>query len=220
MFTNEEDVAMRIPAIIAALSLSLAAPVAMAKDVQTAIFAGGCFWCVEKDMDEIDGVLDTVSGFTGGNVANPSYKEVSRGGTGHREAVQVTFDADVISFEDLTHRFLRTVDVTDAGGQFCDRGHQYSTAIFATSQEQIQVAEDLVDAAEAQLGRDVVTPVELAGPFYEADEYHQNYHTQRGIILTRFGPLTKATAYKKYREACGRDVRVKEVWGSSAYAGS
>lgn len=211
---------MRMTALLAAISMSMSAPIAMAKDVQSAIFAGGCFWCVEKDMDEVDGVLSTTSGFTGGNVANPSYKEVSKGDTGHREAVHVTFDADVISFEDLAHRFLRTVDVTDAGGQFCDRGLQYSSAIYATTPQQASVAQDLLSDAASELEQDVATVVQLAGPFYEADEYHQDYYQQKGIILTRFGPLTKATAYKKYRTACGRDARVKEVWGTSAYTGS
>ena len=211
---------MRLTALLAALCVSLSAPAVMAKDVQTAVFAGGCFWCVESDMDEINGVLSTTSGFTGGSVANPSYKDVTKGGTGHRESVQVSFDADVIAYEDLARRFLRTVDVTDAGGQFCDRGLQYSTAIFATTPEQATVAQDLVNEAASELGTDVATVVELAGPFYEADGYHQDYHTQKSIILTRFGPLTKATAYKKYRNACGRDARVKEVWGAAAYAGS
>ena len=191
-----------------------------AADLQTAVVAGGCFWCVESDFEKVRGVKEVVSGFTGGTVANPTYKQVVRGGTGHREAVEITYDADVISYDQILDTFLRSIDPLDAGGQFCDRGFSYSPAIYATP-AQTGAAEAAIGRAEADLGRDVVVPVESAAPFYPADAYHQDYYKQDSIILTRFGPRSKAVAYEKYRDACGRDDRVRAVWGDAApFAGS
>ncbi|MEO1680954.1 MAG: peptide-methionine (S)-S-oxide reductase MsrA [Pseudomonadota bacterium] len=189
---------------------------AHAADLQTALVAGGCFWCVEADFEKVRGVQGAVSGFAGGSVANPTYKQVVRGGTGHLEAVQITFDADVISYRQVLDLFLRSIDPTDAGGQFCDRGESYSTAIFALDGAQAAAARDAVAAAQADLGTRIVTPVRDAAAFYPAEAYHQDYYKSGDVILTRFGPRSKAAAYKLYRNACGRDARVQELWGSDA----
>lgn len=186
-----------------------------AQDLDTLTVAGGCFWCVEADFEKVAGVKEVVSGFTGGDVANPTYKQVVRGGTGHIEAVQITFDPSKVSTETLLSMFFRSVDPTDAGGQFCDRGTTYTTAIFATP-DQVAAAERAKSAAQAELGQAIVTPIRSAGAFYPAGSYHQDYYKQDKVILTRFGPKSKAKAYKAYREACGRDARVKALWGSAA----
>jgi peptide-methionine (S)-S-oxide reductase len=201
-----------ISALVAGVFLALSALQASA---ETAILAGGCFWCVEADFDKVEGVQDVVSGFTGGTVANPSYKQVSGGGTGHYEAVKITFDASVVSYAEILDLFLRGVDPLDGGGQFCDRGDSYRTAIFATPDQQA-AANAAIAEAQAQLGRPVLTPVLKAGPFYPAEEYHQDYYLKDELILTRFGPKSKKDAYKLYREGCGRDARIREVWGSRA----
>ncbi|WP_299965266.1 peptide-methionine (S)-S-oxide reductase MsrA [uncultured Roseobacter sp.] len=187
-----------------------------AADIQTLTVAGGCFWCVEADFERVKGVQEAVSGFTGGNVANPTYKQVTGGNTGHYEAVQITFDADVIDRRSLMDMFFRSVDPTDAGGQFCDRGESYRTAIFAGSAAERQVAEAAKAQAAADLGQTVVTPVLDLGTFYPADSYHQDYYLSRDLIITRFGPKRKAAAYKAYRDACGRDARVRDLWGNAA----
>ncbi|MCH2076678.1 MAG: peptide-methionine (S)-S-oxide reductase MsrA [Rhodobacteraceae bacterium] len=189
---------------------------AHARDVQTVTVAGGCFWCVESDFESVKGVIGAQSGFMGGSVANPTYKQVTAGGTGHYEAVKIRYDADVVSLDTLLEAFFRSVDPTDAGGQFCDRGESYRTAIFYSNNAEKRVAEAAKADAQAALGRTIVTPILKAGPFYAADAYHQDYYKGRDIILTRFGPRSKAEAYKRYRAACGRDARVRELWGSAA----
>ncbi|MCV6596548.1 MAG: peptide-methionine (S)-S-oxide reductase MsrA [Mangrovicoccus sp.] len=193
---------------------------AQAADLQTAVVAGGCFWCVESDFEKVKGVSEVVSGFAGGDVANPSYKQVVRGGTGHREAVEIHYDADQISYGDLLDLFLRSIDPYDDAGQFCDRGFTYSPAIYATPAQSAE-AKAAIARAEAELGRKIRVPVEEAAPLYPAEAYHQDYYKQDKVIITRFGPQSKATAYKKYRNACGRDQRVKQIWGdAAAFAGS
>jgi peptide-methionine (S)-S-oxide reductase len=182
---------------------------------QTAVVAGGCFWCVESDFEDVPGVLNAVSGYTGGASDSPTYENHA----GHYEAVEITFDSAVISYDDLMSKFLRSVDVLDDGGQFCDRGDAYRTAIFAQDPAQRQVAEAAVATAEAALGQKVVTPVLDAGQFWIAEDYHQDYSKGTGIILTRAGPKKQSNAYKFYRQACGRDARVKEVWGAQAFPG-
>ena len=179
------------------------------KGLQTAIFAGGCFWCVESDFDKVPGVVDTVSGYIGGDVKNPSYKQVTAGGTGHIEAVKITFDPARISYEMMLDIFWRSVDPTDAGGQFCDRGPSYATAIFATSKAQRRAAVKSKKAIAASkiLARPIVTPIRAAGTFYPAEDYHQDYHSRNPV------------RYKYYRFRCGRDSRVRRLWGSEAYAG-
>ena len=192
-----------------------------AAPLETAVVAGGCFWCVEADFEKVEGVTEVISGYTGGRVKNPTYKQVSRGGTGHYEAVEITYDPDKVSYAQLMRLFLRSVDVTDAGGQFCDRGDSYRTAIFVSNPAEKAAAEAALAEAERALGQKVVTPILPAGPFYKAEAYHQDYYKKNERILTRFGVKTKAEAYKRYRKGCGRDARVRQLWGDAApFAGS
>lgn len=212
------------PALLAvAILIGLVAECGQAQAAgrETAIVAGGCFWCVEADFEKVPGVIEVVSGFAGGHVPNPDYKDVVRGGTGHLEVVEITFDPDRVSYAQLMHMFFRSVDPTDAGGQFCDRGESYATAIFALTPAQRSAAEAAKAEAAAALGRTIVTPIRDKAPFYAADEYHQDYYKSGTLVLTRFGPRTKAEAYKRYRAACGRDARVRALWGAEApFAGS
>lgn len=212
-------------------SLALAALIAVgictqagkstAAELETITVAGGCFWCVEADFERVAGVTEAVSGFIGGSVANPTYKQVVNGGTGHYEAVEITFDPDVITRDRLYQMFFRSVDPTDAGGQFCDRGESYRTAIFTSSTAQTTAAERAKTEAQDALGQTIVTPILPAGAFYPAEAYHQDYYKGTKLIITRFGPKRQASAYKAYREACGRDDRVRALWGEDApFAGS
>lgn len=180
---------------------------AAAQEVKTATFAGGCFWCVESDFDKVPGVVETVSGYTGGTTANPTYKQVSAGGTGHFEAVRISYDPSRVTYAELLSVFFRSVDPTDAGGQFCDRGQSYETAIFVADDDERRQAEAAKRDAETALGRPVVTTIETAGAFYPAEDYHQDYYEKN--------PLR----YKFYRASCGRDRRVAEVWGDQAHRG-
>lgn len=192
-----------------------------AQTQETLVVAGGCFWCVEADFERVTGVSEVVSGYTGGTTANPTYKEVTGGGTGHYEAVEIRFDPAVVTREKLLDLFLRSVDPTDAGGQFCDRGDSYRTAVFADTPEAERDAERAIAAAGKALGQTIVTPVLPAGTFYPAEDYHQDYYKGDKLVLTRFGPKRQSSAYKAYRNACGRDERVKELWGADApFAGS
>lgn len=181
-----------------------------------AYVAGGCFWCVEADFEKVKGVSEVVSGFSGGTVANPSYKDVVRGGTGHYEAVEIRYDPDVISYAQILDLFLRSVDPLDAGGQFCDRGDSYRTAIFAQNPAEQEAAQAAIARAEGDLGQQIITPVLNFDAFYPAEDYHQDYYKQNDLILTRFGPRTKSVAYDLYRSGCGRDKRVRDVWGDKA----
>jgi peptide-methionine (S)-S-oxide reductase len=199
-----------------ALALLLQHGRAHAQDIRTTVVAGGCFWCVEADFERVEGVVEVVSGFAGGRVPDPSYRQVVGGGTGHLEVVEITYDADRLSYDRLLHLFLRSIDPTDAGGQFCDRGQSYTTAIFVQTPAERRIAEAAIAEAEAALGRQVVTPVRDAAPFYPAEEYHQDYYRSDDLILTRFGPRRKSVAYDLYREACGRDARVEDLWGADA----
>lgn len=180
------------------------------------VVAGGCFWCVEADFEKVRGVLGAVSGYTGGTTANPTYKQVSRGGTGHYEAVKITYDSAQVSADQLYAMFFRSVDPTDAGGQFCDRGESYRTAIFVSDAREKAAAEQAKAQAQAALGQSIVTPILQGARFYEAEDYHQDYYKSDDLILSRFGPISKAKAYVRYREACGRDQRVRQLWGSDA----
>jgi peptide-methionine (S)-S-oxide reductase len=170
-----------------------------------AIFAGGCFWCMEPPFDALPGVLATISGYTGGSLANPTYEQVSSGTTGHIEAVKVEYDPKQVSYAQLLEVFWRNVDPTDADGQFCDRGPQYATAIFTIGEQQKALAEQARQALEAshRLPRPVVTPIRAAGPFYAAEDYHQDYYQKN--------PLR----YKFYRGGCGRDAVLEKLWGSA-----
>ena len=189
------------------LSFSFAALLnggAHAGEPQTAVFAGGCFWCVEADFDKLDGVLATTSGFAGGSVEDPSYKQVTRGGTGHLEVVEITYDPDIVSFRTLADYLLRHVDPTDDGGQFCDRGDSYRTAIFYSSETEKSDAEAALSSASDALGQKVVTRAIKLDAFYPAEEYHQDYYKKN--------PLQ----YAYYRRSCGRDRRVEAVWSAAS----
>ncbi|KUJ77388.1 peptide-methionine (S)-S-oxide reductase MsrA [Ruegeria profundi] len=203
------------------LALLLRAAPAAAAETDTLTVAGGCFWCVEADFESVPGVIGVVSGYTGGTTANPTYDQVTRGGTGHYEAVQITFDPANISRESLLNMFFRSIDPTDAGGQFCDRGDSYRTAIFVSDTGEKALAEQAKADAQTALGQSIVTPILSQETFYPAEAYHQDYYKGTKLILTRFGPKRQHSAYKAYRNACGRDARVKQLWGSEAlFAGS
>jgi peptide-methionine (S)-S-oxide reductase len=182
------------------------AQTAPAQKSEVATFAGGCFWCVESDFDKVEGVLSTVSGFMGGKTPNPTYKQVSAGGTGHAEVVQITYDPAKVSYQRLLDVFWRTVDPLDAGGQFCDRGDEYRTEVFTHSPEQQRLAEASKAALDAsgRLGKKIVTAITPASQFTAAEDYHQDYYKKN--------PLQ----YRYYRFSCGRDARVKAVWGDEA----
>jgi peptide-methionine (S)-S-oxide reductase len=169
----------------------------------TATFAAGCFWCVEEAFDKVEGVLSTTSGYTGGRTPNPTYEQVSSGGTGHTEAVRVTYDPSRVGYEQLLRTFWHNVDPLDGGGQFCDRGSQYRSGIFYHSEEQKQQAEASKREVAQRLGKPVVTEIDPAGPFYEAEEYHQGYYEKN--------PLR----YKFYKWNCGRAQRLEQLWGQT-----
>ena len=202
---------VRLAAAMAVFFMGLIAPAAMAEAPKeaVAIFAGGCFWCVESDFDHVPGVTKTISGYTGGSLKNPTYKAVTAGGTGHREAVQIFYDPSKVSYEMLLDVFWRSVDPTDGGGQYCDRGVSYQTAIFATTPEQRELAEASKTALQDSgvLKQPIVTPIEDAGEFYPAEDYHQGYYKKNPV------------RYKFYRFSCGRDGRVRDLWGDQAHRG-
>jgi peptide-methionine (S)-S-oxide reductase len=192
-----------------ALAVGVSARAQETKMLQTAIFAGGCFWCVESDFDKVPGVVSTTSGYTGGHLENPSYHQVSAGGTGHYESVEIAFDPRQVSYEQLLDVYWHSVDPTDAGGQFCDRGQSYETAIFVRTPEQKAAAEASKVALEKSkaLDQPIVTKILDAGPFYPAEDYHQDfYHKNPG-------------RYGFYRTACGRDRTLNKLWGDQAHSG-
>ena len=167
-----------------------------------AVFATGCFWCTEADFDKVPGVISTTSGYTGGRLANPSYEQVSAGDTGHIEAVRVVYDPRRVGYAALAEHALRTSDPLDAGGQFCDRGYQYRSALFVAGPEQRRAAEAAKAQAAATLGKPIATLVLPAAKFYPAEDYHQDYYKKNPV------------RYRFYRWNCGRDQRIKAVWGS------
>ena len=168
-----------------------------------ATFAGGCFWCMEHPFDELEGVKSTTSGYTGGQLKNPTYGEVSSGGTGHTEAVEIVYDPKKISYEKLLTVFWRNVDPLTANRQFCDSGSQYRTGIFYHNEKQRQLAEESKKALEesGRFSEPIVTEITAASKFYAAEDYHQNYYEKNPI------------QYAIYRYSCGRDRRLKELWG-------
>jgi peptide-methionine (S)-S-oxide reductase len=180
-----------------------------AENLEVATFAGGCFWCVESDFDGAPGVEKTISGYTGGLLKDPTYKQVSAGGTGHIEAVEIHFDPTKTTYQKLLDVLWHSVDPTDAGGQFCDRGQSYETAIFTHSDAQKRIAEasKKMLMKKAGLKEPIVTPIRVAPAFYPAETYHQNYYKKN--------PLR----YKVYRYGCGRDARLRELWGKEALRG-
>jgi peptide-methionine (S)-S-oxide reductase len=172
-----------------------------------ATFAGGCFWCMEQPFDGIDGVVSTTSGYTGGQVPRPTYEQVSMGRTGHAEAVQVTYDPAKVGYDKLLYAFWRNVDPFDAGGQFCDRGGQYRPAIFVHDEEQRRLAQASLAELQPRFKDPIKVEIVEAGAFYPAEEYHQDYY------------LRNTAKYRFYRFSCGRDGRLKQVWGPEAGAG-
>lgn len=171
-----------------------------AETLKTAIFAGGCFWCVEADFDKVSGVVETVSGYTGGTMQNATYRNHGQ----HIEAVRITYDADIVSYEQLLYVFWRTVDPTDAGGQFCDRGNSYITRIFAVDDAQASTARSSKSALRGRLSGPIVTQIVAASEFWEAERYHQNYYKKN------------PSRYEFYRTNCGRDARIVDLWGDEA----
>lgn len=196
--------------IMSTLFLGLLASVHAGKDQSSsdrfakATFAGGCFWCMEPPFDKLHGVISTTSGYTGGHKENPTYEQVSSGTTGHAEAIQVIYDPDKITYDQLLEVFWRNVDPTDGGGQFCDRGSQYRTAIFYHDDEQKRLAERSRQAVIESTGfKAIATEITAASAFYPAEEYHQDYYKKNPV------------RYKYYRYSCGRDKRLKELWGET-----
>lgn len=192
------------PLLALVLLVALAAPAAAAP-AQEAVFAGGCFWCLEHDLEVLPGVLSAESGYSGGSVANPSYRQVSAGGTGHQESVLVRFDPERLSYTSLLKAYWRNVDPFDGGGQFCDRGDSYRPVIFTQGAAQAEHARSSAAAVARQLGvarsalKVQIRPLER---FWPAEGYHQNYAERNAI------------KYNYYRWACGRDQRLRQVWGS------
>jgi len=182
--------------VLGVLLMSL--PVSAKAD--TAVFAGGCFWCMHAAFAGLDGVTKVQSGYTGGHVANPTYEQVSQGDTGHVEAIEVRYDPARVSYGKLLEWFWDNVDPTDAQGQFCDKGQQYTAGIFYTTPEQKAQAETSRAAVEKRLGVAVATFVHPAEPFYAAEEYHQDYYKKNAL------------RYKMYKAGCGRDETLKKVW--------
>jgi peptide-methionine (S)-S-oxide reductase len=200
--------------ITAAVTLAtFTTPSAQAAD-ETAIIAGGCFWCVEKDMDHVKGVKSTVSGYAGGTKKNPTYENHD----GYTEGVKVVFDNEVISYEALTAHFLRTIDVTDGEGQFCDRGFSYIPALFPLNDKQRKAAKAALKDAEKDLGQPAKVLLGDNPSFVDAEDYHQNYYLGENRVLSRFGLVKQSDAYAGYRKGCGRDARVKQLWGEKAYS--
>ena len=171
---------------------------------QLATFAGGCFWCMEPAFDKLDGVISTTSGYTGGRTKNPTYEQVTTGKTGHIESMQVRFDPSRVSYEELVWLFWHNVDPTQVNGQFCDKGNQYRTVIFVHNQDQQQIAQSTQKLVGDELGKRIATQIVAAGRFYPAEDYHQDYYRKN------------PTKYKFYRWNCGRDARLKVVWGQKA----
>jgi len=169
-----------------------------------ATFAGGCFWCMEPPFDALDGVVSTVSGYTGGRLENPTYEQVSSGGTGHYEAIRIEFDPEKVSYRELLEVFWVNIDPTDGAGQFCDRGDQYRSAIFYHTEEQREAAHASKKKLQesGRLSKSVVTPIEAASTFYAAEDYHQDYYKKNPI------------RYKFYRTGCGRDRVLKKLWAN------
>jgi peptide-methionine (S)-S-oxide reductase len=205
---------MRYTSLLAAATLALAlwpaaaraqAPAA-APATAKATFAGGCFWCVEADFDKLPGVVSTTSGYIGGHVANPSYEQVSAKQTGHAEAVEVVYDPAKVSYEQLLQHFWHGIDPTVRDRQFCDIGSPYRTAIFTHDAAQLQAARASLAALEKSkpFTAPIVTEIAAAGPFYPAEAYHQDYH------------LKNPLRYRYYRASCGRDSRLRELWGERA----
>lgn len=175
-----------------------------AQVADTATFAGGCFWCMEPPYDKIDGVASTMSGFAGGEVENPSYRQVASGMTDHTEVVQVIYDSTKVDYERLLRVYWHNVDPFDGDGQFCDRGSQYRPAIFVHDSDQRHLAEESKESVAARFAESIAVEIHPLEAFYAAEEYHQNYYQKN------------PQDYKEYRTGCRRDARLQEVWGDAA----
>ncbi|MGY6555650.1 MAG: peptide-methionine (S)-S-oxide reductase MsrA [Wenzhouxiangella sp.] len=199
--------AMALAAVLMiSVSGAVVASSAGERELARASFAGGCFWCMEPPYDRLDGVIETISGFSGGHVSNPSYRQVVSGGTGHLEVVQVVYDPAVVSYETLLYVFWRNIDPFQADGQFCDRGDMYRSAIFVHDEAQRQAAQASLDAIAA-LGlseQAIDTRILDFAAFYPAEDYHQDYY------------LKNPVRYRFYRQSCGRDRRLNQIWGDEA----
>ena len=185
----------------ALLVIYLGIGAAPAPQLATATFAGGCFWCMQPPFEKLHGVVSVKAGYTGGSTKNPSYEEVSGGGTGHRESVEIVYDPRLISYGQLLDVFWHNIDPTDDSGQFCDHGSRYRSAIFFHDAQQKALAEQSKAVVEKQLHKHVVTDLIPASAFYSAEEYHQDYYRKNPV------------RYRFYRFNCGRDQRLTEVWG-------
>ena len=210
-FTLPIPLIFRLIAAVASVFALSATPHAQTPAAPTAAtakatFAGGCFWCVEADFDKIDGVISTTSGYIGGTVANPTYEQVSAKGTGHAEAVEIVYDPRKVTYDRLLEYFWRTTDPTAKDRQFCDAGTPYRHAIFAHGAEQLAAAKASLAALEKSkpFKEPIVTQIALATTFYPAEGYHQDYY------------LKNPVRYKYYRNGCGRDARLKQLWGDLA----
>lgn len=193
------------------LSLSIVLGLALAANAQqsdssieakTAIFAGGCFWCIEADFEKLDGVIEVVSGYTGGAAETANYKTVTRENTGHYEAVEVSYDPSKVSYMELVDYFWLQIDPTDSFGQFCDKGESYKSAIFYASEEEQKIVEQSITGLNSSkpFSEDIVTTITATQAFYLAEDYHQDYYKKNPI------------RYNLYRRGCGRDARIAEVW--------
>jgi len=192
----------RLIAAACLLAAATSGALAQAPKTATATFAGGCFWCTEADFDKVPGVISTTSGYTGGTVKDPTYQQVSSGGTGHAEAVEVVYDPAKVSYAKLLDAYWHSVDPLVKDKQFCDAGNQYRTAIFYRTDEEKKLAEETKKAVEAKFAPcTVYTQIVPAGPFYKAEDYHQDYYQKN------------EARYKFYRWNCGRDQRLEQLWG-------
>ena len=197
----------RYLAVVLVCLLSFGLPASVAAELETAVFAGGCFWCMEHDLEKLPGVVDAVSGYSGGHVENPTYRQVSGEKTGHQEVVQVRFDPMQISYATLLRSYWRNVDPLDGEGQFCDRGDSYRPVIFTSDAAQAHEAEASAQAASRELGvprSELKVELRDAEPFWEAEDYHQDYAQKSSL------------KYNFYRTACGRDRRLDQVWRQKA----
>lgn len=196
----------RVGSLLLLLLFGLLGTTLWAEESAKATFAGGCFWCMEEAFDKVDGVSETISGYAGGDVADPTYEQVTSGNTGHYEVLQVTYNPNVVSYEELLYHFWRNVDPVDGGGQFCDRGSQYLSAIFYHDRRQERLARNSLRELESsdRFSRPIATDIIELDEFYPAEGYHQNYYERN--------PLR----YNFYKTACGREARLRSVWGEEA----
>lgn len=203
-----------------AASVAIAGALAMCgvqgAQAATAIFAGGCFWSIESDFDHAPGVISTTSGYIGGDVPNPTYQQVVTETTGHREAVKVEYDPRVTSYETLLDTFFHLIDPTDPRGQFCDFGESYTTAVYVGSPEELKMAEAEKAQVAGELGRPVATIIAMAPTFYPAESFHQNFWQGQELLSNG---LTREQHYKRYRAGCGKNAKVRAIWGQEAFRG-